>query len=49
MSNGDDVEYYLEKGCQVIGIEANPDSCEACAARFAEPIAIGKLKIINCA
>lgn len=49
MNNGDDVEYYLEKGCRIVGIEANPELCDACRVRFASAIAAGKLRIINCA
>jgi len=49
MNNGDDVEYYLQKGCRVVGIEANPELCRVCEARFTEVISQGRLKILNCA
>lgn len=49
MNNGDDVEYYLAKGCRVVGIEANPALCELSAERFSSTIADGTLKIVNCA
>lgn len=49
MNNGDDAEYYLEKGFRVVGIEANPELCDACRVRFASAIAAGTLRIINCA
>jgi FkbM family methyltransferase len=49
MNNGDDVEYYLAKGCRVVGVEANPALCEATAKRFPKNIADGTLRIVNCA
>jgi FkbM family methyltransferase len=49
MNNGDDVDYYLAKGCRVIAVEANPALCESGAKRFPVNIADGTLKILNCA
>jgi FkbM family methyltransferase len=49
MHNGDDTQYYLEKGGRVIGIEAIPDLCEKTRSRFAEQIRSGQLTILNVA
>jgi FkbM family methyltransferase len=49
MNNGDDTEYYLAKGFSVVGIEANPELCQACTSKFSSYIATERLKIINCA
>jgi hypothetical protein len=49
MNNGDDVEYYLAKGCRVVGVDANPALCEAPAKRFSKNVAEGTLTIVNCA
>jgi FkbM family methyltransferase len=49
MNNGDDVEYYLAKGCRVVGVEANPALCESIAKRFPQNTANGTLTILNCA
>jgi FkbM family methyltransferase len=49
MNNGDDVDYYLAKGCRVVAVEANPALSELGAKRFRENIADGSLVILNCA
>jgi FkbM family methyltransferase len=49
MNNGDDVEYYLLKGCKVIGVDANPSLCKSVEGRFAAEIAEGRLKVLNVA
>jgi FkbM family methyltransferase len=49
MYNGDDTEYYLRKGFNVVGIEANPWLCDQCEKRFAASIAAGRLRILNVA
>jgi FkbM family methyltransferase len=49
MHNGDDTAYYLAKGYDVVAVEANPALCKAARLRFAEPIAHGRLKIVNVA
>jgi FkbM family methyltransferase len=46
---GDDVEYYLAKGCRVVGVDANPALCEAAAKRFSKNVAEGTPTIFNCA
>lgn len=47
MHNGDDTEYYLDKGYRVVGIDANPELCAACTKRFKSEIANGRLTILN--
>jgi FkbM family methyltransferase len=49
MNNGDDVEYYLLKGCKVVGVEANPALCREVERRFAAEIAEGRLVVLNAA
>jgi FkbM family methyltransferase len=49
MNNGDDVEYYLRKGCKVVGVEANPKHCNDCLRRFKHPITRGDLVVLNVA
>ncbi|HWU80169.1 MAG TPA: FkbM family methyltransferase [Caulobacter sp.] len=47
MHNGDDARYYLDKGFQVIGIEANPTFCRDCEQRFADEIKTGRMVVLN--
>jgi len=47
MNQGDDVEYYLAKGHDVVAVEANPALCEECVARFAAELQSGRLTILN--
>jgi FkbM family methyltransferase len=47
MNNGDDCEYYLKKGYQVVAIEANSELCKLASLRFAREISEGKLSILN--
>jgi FkbM family methyltransferase len=47
MHNGDDSRYYLDKGYDVIGIEANPAFCRLCRERFSEEIATKRMQILN--
>ena len=46
MHNGDDTAYYLQKGCKVVAIEADPALCEQARRRFAERLGDG-LEILN--
>jgi FkbM family methyltransferase len=48
-NNGDDIPYYLLKGEQVVAVEANPVLADQIRARFAEPIAAGRLSVESCA
>lgn len=47
MHKGEDAAFYLKKGFDVVGIEANPQLCETCARRFVTEVASGRLQIIN--
>jgi FkbM family methyltransferase len=47
MHKGEDAEFYLKKGFQVVGIEANAQLCETCAQRFSAEVASGRLQIVN--
>ena len=47
MNNGDDSAYYLLKGYQVVGIDANPEMCRLCEARFSREIRDGRMKVLN--
>ena len=49
MNNGDDVEYYLKKGCRVVGVEANPALADFCRKRFSDEIASGTFVVLNVA
>jgi FkbM family methyltransferase len=47
MNQGEDTEYYLQKGFRVIAIEANPASCQRVAERLSRDIESGNLVILN--
>ncbi len=47
MHKGQDTDYYLKKGYNVIGFEANPGNAEYCKQRFAEAINDNRLKIVE--
>ena len=47
MHRGEDTDYYLKKGFQVVGFEADPDLCAACRNRFAGEIEKGQLSIVE--
>lgn len=49
MHNGDDTQWYLVNGFQVVGVEANPSLVRAATKRFSPAIASGRLAIENCA
>jgi FkbM family methyltransferase len=46
---GEDTEFYLKKGFQVVAIEAVPEFCVLLEHRFAESVCAGQLKILNIA
>ena len=48
-NNGDDIEYYLKKGCNVVGIEANPALARRLAERFATEISSARVAVLNLA
>ena len=47
MKNGDDSAYYLAKGYQVIGLDANPEMCRFCEQRFSREIGQGLMTVLN--
>ena len=47
MHRGQDTDYYLQKGFQVIGFEANPENAAYCRNRFAEAIERKQLTIVE--
>ena len=47
MHQGEDAEFYLKKGFDVVGIEANAQLCATCARKFSAEVATGRLQIIN--
>jgi FkbM family methyltransferase len=47
MHNGDDTEYYLLKGAEVVGIEANPALLPGLRSRFAGDISAHRLTLID--
>ena len=49
MNNGDDTDFYLKRGFEVVAVEANPALCQQAEERFAEAIAAGKLTIVKAA
>ena len=44
---GQDTEFYLKKGFNVVAIEANPDLCTRGRNKFSSYIESGQLKLIN--
>src|SRR5262245_60932409 len=44
---GEDTDYYLKKGFDVVAFEANPDLHLMCKRRFQEAVARGQLRIIE--
>lgn len=47
MHLGEDTDYYLHKGLQVVAFEANPDLTETCRIRFHGAINSGQLRIVE--
>lgn len=47
MHNGDDSAYYLAKGFEVVGIDADASVCGACEVRFRREIAERRMTILN--
>ena len=46
---GEDTDFYLKKGFEVVAVEANPILAQAMLARFREPIAAGRLTVVQAA
>lgn len=49
MHRGEDTEFYLAKGFDVLAIEANPKLAAAARTRFAREVETGRLRILNVA
>lgn len=49
MNNGDDTDYYLRLGFDVVALEANPALCARASHRFSEAVGDGRLTIVNAA
>lgn len=47
MHKGEDTDYYLKKGFNVIGFEADPDLAAYCRSRFPDEIENGKLIVVE--
>ena len=47
MHKGEDTDYYLKKGFNVIGFEADPNLAAHCRTRFSKEISNGKLTIVE--
>jgi FkbM family methyltransferase len=47
MHEGEDTEFYLDRGFNVVGVEANPELVVRLHDRFAEPISSGRLQIVD--
>ncbi|MDQ3132076.1 MAG: oligosaccharide flippase family protein [Acidobacteriota bacterium] len=47
MHRGQDTDFYLKKGFQVIGFEANPENARFCRERFAAAVETGDLIIVE--
>ena len=47
LHKGEDTDFYLKKGFKVVAFEADPDLSAHCRARFQEPIAGGRLRIVE--
>jgi FkbM family methyltransferase len=49
MNDGQDTDYYLAKGFDVVAVEANPRLCDAARQRFAADIAASRLNLVEAA
>jgi len=47
LHHGQDTDFYLKKGFNVVAFEANPSNIDFCKKRFAEAIADGRLTIVE--
>jgi len=47
LHRGEDTDFYLTKGFNVVAIEANPELVAICKARFRDAIAAGRLHILE--
>ncbi len=47
VSQGNDLQYYLQKGFDVVGLEADPVMYDSLVRRFAREIAYGSVELMN--
>jgi FkbM family methyltransferase len=47
LHKGEDTDFYLRKGFDVIAFEANPELVQYCKLRFADHVAAGRLTIVD--
>jgi FkbM family methyltransferase len=47
MHRGEDTEFYLSRGCNVVGIEANPTLVSQLREKFVKEIASGRVRIVD--
>jgi len=47
LHRGEDTDFYLKKGFDVVALEANPELIAQCKLRFQDAIAHGRLRIIE--
>ena len=47
MNTGQDTDYYLKRGFNVVAFEADPNNVGFCRQRFADEIENGRLKIVE--
>jgi len=47
LHKGEDTDFYLKKGFDVVAIEANPELVASCKVRFQDALAQGRLRIID--
>src|SRR5580692_10165438 len=47
MHVGEDAEFYLSRGCRVVGVEANPELMPLLQQKFCCELKSGRLHIIN--
>lgn len=49
MNNGDDTDFYLKRGFEVVAVEANPELCRLAEDRFSKAMTEGRLTLIKAA
>ena len=47
LHKGEDTEFYLKKGFDVVAFEANPSLVEFCRDRFARELSSGQLRLVQ--
>lgn len=47
LNNGEDCAFYLNKGFDVVAIEASPILCKSAEKKFADYITAGRMKLLN--